>query len=120
MLTPKESRLESGNLLSFRLLDQFAKTGNFKDFNSNMIHAEDCGENSALHKGSDVLKKSQSPSPNGETKPNNNNSSQQENEGQNVSIEEETPMKRLITALKQARAEKDAREAEERERQLQE
>ena len=123
MVTPKESRLESGNLLSFRLLDQFAKTGNFKDFNSNMIDAEDCGENSALHKGSDVLKKSQSPSPNGETKPNNNNSSQQENEGQNpndVSIDEETPMKRLITALKQARAEKDAREAEERERQLQE
>jgi len=37
-----------------------------------------------------------------------------------VCIEEETPMKRLITALKQARAEKDAREADERERKLQE
>jgi hypothetical protein len=58
MVTPKESRLESGNLLSFRLLDQFAKTGNFKDFNSNMIDAEDCGEHQALQKGSDVSKKS--------------------------------------------------------------
>ena len=57
MVTPKETRLESGTLLSFRLLDSFAKTGNFKDFNSNMIGAEDCGENSALHQGSDVLKK---------------------------------------------------------------
>ena len=60
MVTPKDNRLESGNLLSFRLLDSFSKTGNFKDFNSNMIDAEENGENSALHnKGSsDVLKKS--------------------------------------------------------------
>jgi hypothetical protein len=35
-------------------------------------------------------------------------------------LEEETPMKRLIKALKQARAEKDAREAEEKEKLLQE
>ena len=80
-----------------------------------MIEAEVSEEHSAFHKGG----------PNGgETKPNHeNNFSQQENEGQNPNdmlLEEETPMKKLIKALKQARAEKDAREAEEKEKLLQE
>jgi hypothetical protein len=60
-------------------LGQFAKTGNFKDFNINMIEAEVSEEHSALHKGDgevrmrsrDLSKKSWSPNPNGETKPNN-------------------------------------------------
>ena len=95
-----------------------------------MIEAEASEEYSPENKGNDeimrdkdLVQKSQSPKPNGETSPNNANKSQLEKEGSSPNelvLEKETPMKRLITALKQARAEKDAREAEEREKLMQE
>lgn len=42
-------------MLSFRLLSQFARTGNFKDLNVNMIEAEASEEYSPENKGNDEI-----------------------------------------------------------------